>query len=269
VWSLELSSGRGLRGPTAPRAGDPARAPAVNGYAPPRRDLSRCPRQDLRARPTRPAAQLVAARPTTLEKGAARANASALKRLIDIAGAGFGLLLLAPVLLFVAALIRIESRGPALFRQRRTGRHGQVFQIYKFRTMQVQEDGPVVVQAAAADNRVTRVGAFLRRSCIDELPQLFNVLRGEMTLVGPRPHALAHDAYYAALIPEYGERFLVRPGIAGLAQVSGYRGATETVELMAGRICLDREYIERWNLKSDLEILIRAVTEGPFHPAAF
>jgi lipopolysaccharide/colanic/teichoic acid biosynthesis glycosyltransferase len=134
--------------------------------------------------------------------------------------------------------------------------------------MTVIEDGGSVVQAVKGDRRITPLGAFLRRSCIDELPQLWNVVRGEMSLVGPRPHALVHDAYYGQMIADYRSRFLVRPGIAGLAQVSGYRGPTESVEKMAGRVALDREYISGWNLGLDLQILIAAVTRGPFHPAA-
>ena len=188
---------------------------------------------------------------------------------MDLAGASIGLIVLFPFLCLLALLIRLESPGPALFRQRRTGRYGNVFQIYKFRTMTVLEDGDRVVQASAADIRITPLGAFLRRSCIDELPQLINVIRGDMSLVGPRPHAIIHDAYYSAVIPEYRSRFLVRPGIAGLAQVSGYRGATPTIESMAGRVGMDREYIGNWSLEQDLRLLVRAMSEGPFHPTAF
>jgi putative colanic acid biosynthesis UDP-glucose lipid carrier transferase len=201
--------------------------------------------------------------------GASRSNRSWLKRLLDIAGAAAGLLVLCPFLFVVAVLIRLESRGPALFRQRRAGRGGEVFHIYKFRSMRVLEDGDHVVQATAADARITKLGAFLRRSCIDELPQLLNVLRGDMSLVGPRPHALAHDTHYSAVIPDYGCRLTVRPGIAGLAQVSGHRGATPTTESMAARVALDLEYISAWSMTMDIRILLRAVTEGPFHPAAY
>ena len=181
------------------------------------------------------------------------------------------MLVLFPFLFLLALLIRLESPGPALFRQRRAGRNGQVFQIYKFRHHERagrrRQRRP---RFSAADARVTAaLGAFLRRSCIDELPQLINVIRGDMSLVGPRPHAMIHDAYYSALIPEYGARLLVRPGIAGLAQVSGYRGATPTTESMVGRVMLDRVYIASWSLAQDLQILLRAVTDGPFHPTAF
>jgi lipopolysaccharide/colanic/teichoic acid biosynthesis glycosyltransferase len=204
-----------------------------------------------------------------LRDGAERTNHSVLKRLFDITASLAGLLVLLPLFCLVALIVRLETPGPVLFRQRRAGVDGRVFQIYKFRSMRVLEDGETVTQASATDDRVTRFGAFLRRSCIDELPQLLNVIKGDMSLVGPRPHALAHDVYYSALIPEYSARLLVRPGIAGLAQVSGYRGATPTVESMAGRVKLDLEYIATWSLKQDMQILLRAVTEGPFHPAAF
>jgi lipopolysaccharide/colanic/teichoic acid biosynthesis glycosyltransferase len=201
--------------------------------------------------------------------GALRANSSALKRAVDLLGAAAGLLALGPFLLLVAIIVRLESPGPALFRQRRTGRDGKMFQIYKFRSMTVTEDGGSVTQAAKDDARLTRIGGFLRRSCIDELPQLLNVLKGEMSLIGPRPHALAHDDYYGALIPGYEDRFLVKPGIAGLAQVSGHRGPTPTVEAMAARVTLDRAYVATWSFALDARILVRAVTEGPFNPAAF
>jgi len=203
-----------------------------------------------------------------LTQGAARANRSLRKRAVDVVGATMGLIVLGPFLLLVALLIRLESRGPAVFRQRRTGRDGVAFQIYKFRSMTVAEDGPIILQAAPRDSRLTRLGPFLRRSCIDELPQLLNVLKGEMSLVGPRPHAVAHDVFYAQVIPGYDSRFLVRPGIAGLAQVSGLRGATPTIETMAGRVALDQEYIAAWSMAVDLRMLTRAVLEGPFHPAA-
>jgi putative colanic acid biosysnthesis UDP-glucose lipid carrier transferase len=203
-----------------------------------------------------------------LEAGAARSNQSRLKRALDIVGAVGGLIFLAPFLMLVALAIRFESPGPVLFRQRRTGRGGVTFHIYKFRSMTVTEDGANVVQAARDDPRVTRVGGFLRRSCVDELPQLLNVLRGDMSLVGPRPHAVSHDQYYSSVIEGYDRRFLVRPGIAGLAQVSGYRGVTPTVESMAGRVRLDHDYIAQWSFIGDVRILLRAVTEGPFHPAA-
>ncbi len=214
------------------------------------------------------ARQPTAATQIALQARAATVSQSILKRLLDLAGALAGLIFLAPFFLIVAAMIRLESPGPAIFKQRRTGRAGEVFSIYKFRTMSVLEDDAAVVQAVKGDCRITTLGAFLRRSCIDELPQLWNVLVGEMSLVGPRPHALVHDAYYGQLIDEYDSRFLVRPGIAGLAQVGGYRGPTESLESMADRVALDREYIASWTIGLDVRILIAAVVRGPFDPAA-
>jgi putative colanic acid biosynthesis UDP-glucose lipid carrier transferase len=230
--------------------------------------LVKQPRSKLRrqrrlatAQPTDPEAELLQA--------AARARRSALKRAMDVVGALAGLALLAPLLIVIALLVRLESPGPALFRQWRTGRGGVRFRIYKFRTMRAAEDGGEVVQATRRDCRVTRLGAFLRQSCFDELPQLFNVLKGEMSLIGPRPHAVAHDQYYRALVCGYDERFLVRPGISGLAQVSGYRGETPNVEAMAGRIALDLDYIRTWSLALDLRILARTAFDGPFNPSAY
>jgi putative colanic acid biosysnthesis UDP-glucose lipid carrier transferase len=204
-----------------------------------------------------------------LARAAERVRRSALKRLIDVLGAGWGLMFLAPFLIFVAVLIRLESRGPALFRQRRTGYGGKTFKIYKFRTMRVVEDGDEIRQAARSDDRTTAVGAFLRRSSIDELPQLINVLKGDMSLVGPRPHAIAHDRYYSEAIPGYRDRFLIRPGITGLAQVLGYRGPTPELAYMSGRVDKDLQYIQRWSVRFDVEILFRTVLLGPFDPTAF
>lgn len=200
---------------------------------------------------------------------ALRAYGSWAKRGMDVLGAGFGLLFLSPFLLLVAILIRLESKGPALFCQRRTGYNGREFKIYKFRSMRVAEDGDVIKQATLGDDRITAIGAFLRKSSIDELPQLLNVLKGDMSLVGPRPHALAHDRYYTTVIPEYEMRFMVRPGITGLAQVLGHRGATPDVESMAARIEQDVEYIRRWSFMLDVQILWRTIMLGPFSPGAY
>jgi putative colanic acid biosysnthesis UDP-glucose lipid carrier transferase len=204
-----------------------------------------------------------------LAQDAARVQRSVLKRLMDVLGAGSGLMFLAPFLIFLAVLIRLESRGPALFRQRRTGYGGTIFKIYKFRTMRVVEDGEAIRQAQRYDDRTTALGAFLRRSSIDELPQLINVVRGDMSLVGPRPHALAHDEYYGEAVASYRDRFLVRPGITGLAQVLGYRGPTPELAMMAARVDKDLQYIRRWSIGFDVEILLRTVLLGPFDPAAF
>src|SRR5690242_9973015 len=154
----------------------------------------------------------------------------------DILIAGIVLVLLAPLLALIALLVRLDSPGPAIFRQTRTGLNGRTFLIYKFRTMHVQEDGAVVQQARRGDARVTRLGEILRKTSLDELPQLINVLRGEMALVGPRPHPRALDAHYGKLIPTYEQRFAVRPGITGWAQINGARGETPELADMRRRI---------------------------------
>ncbi len=191
------------------------------------------------------------------------------KRFLDVAGATFGLLFLAPFLLLVAMAIRLESKGPSLYKQRRTGLNGQVFTILKFRTMRVLETDHAVVQATRNDCRVTRIGGFLRRTSIDELPQLLNVLLGDMSLVGPRPHAVRHDEYYSSVLSHYERRFAGRPGITGLAQVSGCRGETSEICDMARRVAYDIEYIGRWSLLLDIEILLRTLKLGPFDPSAY
>jgi putative colanic acid biosysnthesis UDP-glucose lipid carrier transferase len=191
------------------------------------------------------------------------------KRLIDVLGAGLGFLVLLPFLVLIALFILAESRGPVFFRQRRSGRDGSVFVIYKFRTMNVMEDGDDVTQATRGDNRVTWVGKFLRRSSIDELPQLINVLKGEMSLVGPRPHAVAHDQYYTQMVPDYHLRFHTKPGITGLAQVAGFRGEIRDIPHMQARVARDLEYIENWSLAMDMRILFLTVTSAPFHRSAY
>jgi exopolysaccharide biosynthesis polyprenyl glycosylphosphotransferase len=181
------------------------------------------------------------------------------KLFLDIIIAGIILLFLAPLLTLIALLIRIDSSGPALFRQTRTGFEGKKFQIYKFRTMTVQENGDVIRQVTRDDIRLTRIGRLLRKMSIDELPQLLNVLKGEMSLVGPRPHALAHDEYYRQRIPDYGKRFVVRPGITGWAQVNGARGPTPRLADMERRIELDIWYIQNVTLFLDAQILLLTI----------
>jgi putative colanic acid biosysnthesis UDP-glucose lipid carrier transferase len=181
------------------------------------------------------------------------------KRAMDIAFAGLGLLMLSPALLLIGAAVRLTSRGPALFRQRRYGLDGEEILVYKFRSMRVQEDGAVVNQARKGDPRVTRVGAFLRRTSLDELPQLLNVLEGKMSLVGPRPHAVAHNELYRKLINGYMIRHKVRPGITGLAQVNGLRGETETLEKMSERVRYDLEYLRHWSPWLDIKILFKTI----------
>ena len=160
-------------------------------------------------------------------------------------------------MLSVALAVKLSSRGPVIFRQRRKGFNERKFYIYKFRTMKVTEDGPDIIQAKQNDSRVTRMGRILRQTSIDELPQLLNVIKGEMSVVGPRPHAVAHDAAYCRIIANYAMRHHVKPGITGLAQVNGYRGETSRPEQMAKRVELDIAYINSWSLGLDLKILLR------------
>lgn len=181
------------------------------------------------------------------------------KRAFDLIAASLILIVALPLLLIVALLIRLDSPGPALFLQRRYGFNQQAFRIVKFRTMTTSDDGDVVVQATRNDPRITRIGRFLRRYNIDELPQLLNVLAGQMSLVGPRPHALAHDHEYQRKIALYARRHNVKPGITGWAQVNGFRGETDTDEKMARRIACDHWYIDNWSLWLDLAILLRTV----------
>lgn len=187
----------------------------------------------------------------------ARITRSPAKRAVDILGALVALLIFLPLLITIAVVVRMESSGPAIFRQRRTGHLGRTFTIYKFRTMTVTEDSGDVRQATRNDARVTAVGAVLRKLSLDELPQILNVLKGDMSLVGPRPHALAHDDFYGGLIPTYGDRFRARPGLTGLAQVNGLRGEIRDLRCMRDRVSADNLYIESWSLGLDLAILAR------------
>ena len=183
------------------------------------------------------------------------------KRLLDVTVAATALVLLTPSLVVAAAAIKLETRGPAIFRQRRHGFNGKSFVIYKLRTMKVHEDGGAVVQAIKRDPRVTRVGRLLRQTSIDELPQLLNVLQGHMSIVGPRPHALVHDYEYGSIIASYAFRHHVKPGITGWAQIHGYRGETPRLELMQRRVALDLWYIDNWSLMLDVHIMVRTVFE--------
>ncbi len=191
------------------------------------------------------------------------------KRALDIVGAGFGLIFFFPFLCVIALLIKLTSRGPVFFRQRRTGYGGSIFSIYKFRTMSVLEDGDEVTHATRGDGRTTAFGAILRRSSLDELPQLINVLKGDMSLVGPRPHAVKHDVYYGGLVSGYNLRFCAKPGITGLAQVSGYRGEITSIQNMSDRVALDLAYISTWSFALDVKILVRTVLFAPFHRSAY
>jgi undecaprenyl-phosphate galactose phosphotransferase/putative colanic acid biosynthesis UDP-glucose lipid carrier transferase len=168
-----------------------------------------------------------------------------------------------------AILIKLDSRGPIFFLQKRDGFNGQTFDIFKFRTMRVLENGPVVTQATRNDPRVTRLGRWLRRSSIDELPQLFNVIRGDMSLVGPRPHATSHNSEYEKLIANYAFRHHVKPGLTGWAQVNGYRGETRQIEQMRRRIEHDLWYIDNWSLWLDLRIVLQTVLVALRQDTAF
>jgi Undecaprenyl-phosphate glucose phosphotransferase len=181
------------------------------------------------------------------------------KRAFDLVAAAVALIALTPLLLLVAAIISLDSPGPVFFVQRRYGFNQQPFRIIKFRTMCTLDDGPVIAQATKNDPRLTRVGRFLRRWNIDEIPQLFNVLTGDMSLVGPRPHALSHDREYEQRISRYARRHNVRPGITGWAQIHGYRGETDTEEKMRKRVEYDLFYIDNWSLWLDLKIMVRTV----------
>jgi Undecaprenyl-phosphate glucose phosphotransferase len=181
------------------------------------------------------------------------------KRIFDVIVAGAALTVLAPVLALIAVLIQLDSPGPVFFRQRRYGFNQQMFRIIKFRTMNTLDDGDIVRQACRNDRRITRIGRWLRRWNIDELPQLINVLRGDMSLVGPRPHALSHDREYEQRIALYARRHNVKPGITGWAQVNGLRGEIDTEEKLQERIDCDLYYIDNWSLLFDLKILLYTV----------
>jgi undecaprenyl-phosphate galactose phosphotransferase/putative colanic acid biosynthesis UDP-glucose lipid carrier transferase len=183
------------------------------------------------------------------------------KRVMDVTVASLGLIFFMPLMALAAIAIRLDSPGPIIFRQTRKGFNGKQFVILKFRTMRVQENGSDVVQAERKDTRVTTIGRLLRSSSIDELPQLLNVFRGDMSLIGPRPHALAHDNYFEMMLSDYAFRHHVKPGITGWAQCNGARGATPTIEHVAKRVQLDLWYIDNWSIWLDLLILIRTAFE--------
>jgi putative colanic acid biosynthesis UDP-glucose lipid carrier transferase len=181
------------------------------------------------------------------------------KRAFDIILSAGALLFFLPLLLTVAFLVRLESPGPALFRQRRTGLNGVIFTVYKFRTMTVTEDGDTVRQATQGDKRVTALGAVLRKYSIDELPQLLNVLRGQMSLIGPRPHAVAHDEAWGEQAPGYKRRFRAKPGLTGYAAVCGFRGEVKELQAIVDRVEADNEYIDTWTFGLDMKIVWRTI----------
>ena len=181
------------------------------------------------------------------------------KRLSDIVMSFFILLCLSPLMLVLAIGVKLSSPGPVIFKQRRYGLKGEEIIVYKFRSMTTCDDGAHVPQATKCDPRVTRFGAFIRRTSLDELPQFLNVLQGRMSIVGPRPHAIAHNELYRKLISGYMLRHKVRPGITGWAQVNGYRGETETLEKMEKRVHFDLEYLRKWSLGFDLKIILKTI----------
>src|SRR5207237_1013217 len=185
----------------------------------------------------------------------------AVKRMLDLTLAFIALVFFTPLLVLTAIAIRLDGPGAVIFRQSRKGFNGRPFVMFKFRTMTVQEDGDAVTQATRHDSRVTSIGRLLRAASIDELPQLVNVVRGEMSLIGPRPHALAHDNYFEKVLEDYAFRHHVKPGMTGWAQAHGLRGATPTVELISQRVKLDLWYINNWSLWLDLQILIKTFFE--------
>ncbi len=185
--------------------------------------------------------------------------APVIKRTEDIIIGCLATIIVLPFIPVIAAAIKLDSPGPILFKQRRRGRNQKVFEVLKFRTMSVMEDGNAVRQATAMDPRVTSVGRILRRTSLDELPQLWNVLTGDMSLVGPRPHALVHDEKFGAMLESYANRHQMKPGVTGLAQVNGYRGETLTTESVEGRVNHDLAYIKTWSLWLDIKILVRTV----------
>ncbi len=194
-----------------------------------------------------------------LQRAALSPTEQVVKRLVDTVVALTALVMLAPLMLAVAIAIRVDSPGPIFFRQTRHGFNGRPFGIYKFRSMTVLEDGEVVRQAQKNDDRVTRVGYWIRRLSVDELPQLLNVLYGDMSIVGPRPHASAHDRYFTSTIEKYAFRHHVKSGITGWAQVCGARGETDTLEKMQRRVELDLWYINNWSIWLDFSIMIRTI----------
>jgi putative colanic acid biosynthesis UDP-glucose lipid carrier transferase len=181
------------------------------------------------------------------------------KRAFDILASSLILLLISPVLIAIALMIKVSSPGPVIFKQRRYGIDGEPFLVYKFRSMSVCEDAEVVTQATQNDARVTHLGAILRKTSLDELPQLFNVLNGSMSIVGPRPHAIAHNEHYRKIIRGYMWRHKVKPGITGWAQINGYRGETDTLDKMEGRVIYDISYLKNWSLWLDLTIILKTV----------
>jgi putative colanic acid biosynthesis UDP-glucose lipid carrier transferase len=172
------------------------------------------------------------------------------------------IILILPLLLIIAIGVKFSAPGPIIFQQRRYGIHGDEIWVWKFRSMTVCEDGPSIPQACKNDPRVTKFGSFLRKTSMDEFPQFLNVLKGDMSIVGPRPHAIAHNEYYRKLVPGYMLRHKVKPGITGWAQVNGWRGETDTLNKMEKRVEYDLDYIRNWTLWLDLRIIFLTIFKG-------
>jgi Undecaprenyl-phosphate glucose phosphotransferase len=192
------------------------------------------------------------------------------KEIFDRVFAACAIFAVSPLLVLIAIAIKLTSRGPVFFKQRRKGADGRVFMIYKFRSMRLHtEQAGVLRQATRNDPRVTRVGAFLRRTSLDELPQFFNVLRGDMSVVGPRPHALEHDDLYQKVVSGYIHRYRIKPGITGWAQVNGFRGETDRIEKMEGRVAHDLYYLGNWSFSLDMRIIVATIFKGLRHTNAY
>jgi len=192
-----------------------------------------------------------------------------LKRSEDIVVSTIILLLISPILLLIAISIKATSKGPIIFKQKRGGINNKEIIVYKFRSMSTQDDGLIINQATKGDARITKIGAFLRKSSLDELPQFINVIQGRMSIVGPRPHAIAHNTEYSKLILEYNQRSLVKPGITGLAQINGWRGETNTLEKMKKRVDMDLNYINNWTLWLDIKIIFITIFTGFINKNAY
>jgi lipopolysaccharide/colanic/teichoic acid biosynthesis glycosyltransferase len=191
------------------------------------------------------------------------------KRALDLIIGACALLVALPILAIAAIAIRLEDGGSILFRQRRVGRFGRVFTIYKLRTMSSSDCVDALSPTSGSDARVTRVGAILRKTSIDELPQFFNVLRGDMSVVGPRPHALEHDDLYQKVVSGYIHRYRIKPGITGWAQVNGFRGETDRIEKMEGRVAHDLYYLGNWSFGLDMKIIFATIFKGLRHTNAY
>jgi Undecaprenyl-phosphate glucose phosphotransferase len=197
-------------------------------------------------------------------------NAMVEKELFDRVFALLALIAVSPILLACAIAVKLSSPGPVFFKQCRKGADGRIFMIYKFRSMRLHEQKQgVLEQATRGDPRITRVGRFLRRTSLDELPQFFNVLRGDMSVVGPRPHALEHDDLYQGIVSGYIHRYRIKPGITGWAQINGFRGETDRIEKMEGRVAHDLYYLRNWSFALDVKIICATIFKGLHHPNAY